>query len=258
MTEKSKWSPVQPGFQFECQACGECCRGITEVLVTGTEIAYMHKYGVPIFFRKMERTVKGREKPQVAVMPTVALVEDDCQVRCFCLGDENNPNACSIYPFRPGACSRTPLVIYTSWGKPFALAEIQGFLGEKVSEEEAQMFIHVLEYEMLGKKLVAYHFFAARTVTPSGKPCPAFEHGQTWNENAIKQFLSQNNMRFEEHTLEVEACIAHYTNMFAEEFDKHFAPVDDTLSDTWITYYRARKRGWKDIVAEAGHAAKKA
>jgi hypothetical protein len=199
MTEKSKWSLVQPGFQFECQACGECCRGITEVLVTGTEIAYMTSYGVPIFFRKMERTVKGREKPQVAVMPTVALVEDDCQVRCFCLGDENNPNACSIYPFRPG------LALGPRWSSTLQLGEAvcacgdSGFLGEKVSEEEAQMFIHVLEYEMLGKKLVAYHFFAARTVTPSGKPCPAFEHGQTWNENAIKQFLSQNNMRFEEH-----------------------------------------------------------
>jgi len=250
--KKSNWASVRPGFQFECQACGECCRAVTEVLVTGTELAYMQKYSIPIYFRKMERPVKGQEKPQVAVLPTVALVKEQGQTQCFCLGDGDSPNVCNIYPFRPQSCSRTPLVIYTSWGKPFTIEQVRGLLSEPVSEEDAKLFVHELEYDMVGKKLIAHHLFAARTVAQSGKPCPAFGKGRAWSENDIRQFLSQRNMKFEEHTLEVEACIRHYTGMFAQDFDNHFEPVEDMLG-----YYRARKRGWKEIVDGAGHAAKK-
>lgn len=234
-----KYVPVQTGFRFECQQCGDCCRENWEILLTEEEITRLKEYNIPVHFKKLLKKLPNIEEPQMGIAPVLAKING----KCFCQGDNEKKNICVIHSIRPTTCFRAPFVIYTYRKRP-ALEELRVLLDDpEMTEEETGEFIIDEEFDFGGKKHNIYYVAAASVFLNSGIKCPGIGKGAEWSEPEVHAYVKRYSGVFDTHVKSVASTIRKYSDQFKGDFDKHFELVD---ADRQI--YQPKKRNWSDII----------
>jgi len=205
--------PVEPGFRFECQRCGNCCSKLNLVLSLD-ELTMFVKFKITDIHYTI--TIRKADGMILTIFP--------CKppgVRCLgYMQDDTGRGSCIIYDKRPATCKSFPMVLRIYYDTPPRYEELIQSLrleNKDLSGIRIKPFIRKID-----KKRWVFLGYEDRM----DRLCLGIGKGPAWSENDIKNHIAHNiyiNQNAKEQMNETTNVLSqHLIVNFESDLEKFF------------------------------------